>query len=39
MYIRHSNNIVHGDIKPSNIYVHGDGTICIGDFGCARFIT
>ena len=32
----HSKNILHLDIKPENIYMRRDGSIVLGDFGCAR---
>lgn len=32
----HAENIVHGDIKPENVMVRGDGLLKIVDFGLAR---
>ena len=32
----HSHGIVHRDVKPDNLYVMGDGTIKLGDFGIAQ---
>ncbi|KAG0586979.1 hypothetical protein KC19_2G132100 [Ceratodon purpureus] len=32
----HNHNVVHGDIKPENLLISGDGSIKICDFGCSR---
>lgn len=32
----HSHGVVHRDVKPDNIYVMGDGTVKLGDFGIAQ---
>lgn len=37
LYILHSNNIFHNDIKLSNILINEDGIISICDFGSATF--
>lgn len=34
--ILHSNNILHLDISPTNIYINDDGTFCIGDFSSSQ---
>ena len=37
LYILHSNNIIHNDIKPSNILIDEKGSIFIIDFGSSCF--
>ena len=37
LYTLHSNNVIHHDIKPSNILINGEGGISIIDFGSAIF--
>lgn len=32
LYFLHSNNIIHGDIKPSNILINGEGKVSLIDF-------
>ncbi|MCH8984944.1 MAG: protein kinase, partial [Acidobacteria bacterium] len=34
----HRSGVVHGDIKPSNILVDGDGNVYLADFGLATLI-
>eukprot|EP01025_Chloroclados_australasicus_P035441 TRINITY_DN3608_c1_g1_i2.p1 TRINITY_DN3608_c1_g1~~TRINITY_DN3608_c1_g1_i2.p1 ORF type:complete len:878 (+),score=72.97 TRINITY_DN3608_c1_g1_i2:7096-9729(+) len=34
----HYNRIVHGDLKPENLLIHGKGELKIADFGCARIM-
>lgn len=33
----HQNSIVHRDIKPQNIFVRSDSSLCLGDFGLVYF--
>lgn len=35
----HSRQIIHRNLKPSNIFISEDGTIKIGDFGISRLMT
>ena len=37
LYILHSNNIIHNDIKPPNILIDGDSNVTICDFGSASY--
>lgn len=36
LFYAHTRGIVHRDVKPDNMYVMGDGTIKLGDFGIAQ---
>ena len=33
----HSQNIMHRDLKPANVLISAAGTVCICDFGLARY--
>lgn len=35
----HDNMVVHGDLKPGNVVIKGDGTPRLLDFGAARLVT
>ena len=34
----HKKQIAHRDIKPDNVLVHGDGRICLADFGVSEML-
>ena len=31
----HKRSVLHSDIKPDNVFLKQDGTVMLGDFGCA----
>lgn len=36
--LAHSRKILHRDVKPANVLVHGDGTLALADFGLSKFL-
>ena len=38
LQILHSNNFIHRDLKPDNIFINHDHQIFIGDFNCSKFV-
>ena len=32
----HSQNVLHRDLKPKNVFIGADGLLKIGDFGCGK---
>lgn len=37
LYILHSNNIIHNNLKPNNIFINNKGRISIADFGSMSY--